>query len=659
VRTAAEEPPVLAPCPRMLRLERHALGPRVYVLRRRIHEYHLGLAILALLGAGAALHWVRLDVATVLAAAAGVWLVAKDWRDLTPSQRDTTAWRVGLHRRPTPLRVLRRSDFLPPVAAFAALTAGLINFVSALTPSFDWRRRILLAIEPDEAVRVSHALAVAAAAVLIVTAFYLYRRRRGALHVAIGLLVVLGALNLVKGLDFEEAAGSFAAAALLWWGRDAFHVRHDPVSLRSALWRVPIVLGGTAALMISSVWIAAPAGASLGTVLRTAGDLVLWQPAPFAFHDEVGRLPLAVALLGVTALVTIAYLIFRPLAAPRSLPDAKVRAVAVDLVCAYGSDTLAYFKLRRDKHYLFSVDGRAFLGYRIENGVMLCSGDPVGDEASLPNVIRDAVGFAERHGLKLAALGVGEALVPLWEQAGLRSFYIGDEAIVETARFSLEGRSIRKVRQSVSRLEKAGYQTELRELGTLDERTLAELEAVSDRWRSGAPERGFAMAMDSVRADRGGDSVVVITRDAAGVIRGFLHLVPTYGRSAMSLSFMRRDHDTPNGLTEFLVARGVELLRERGIDEVSLNFAAFARVMHNPACRLERVLGRVVALANPFFQIESLYRFNAKFFPRWESRYLLYEGALGLPRAALAVMWAEGQLPKPRGRRKRAAAAVR
>ena len=121
----------------------------------------------------------------------------------------------------------------------------------------------------------------------------------------------------------------------------------------------------------------------------------------------------------------------------------------------------------------------------------------------------------------------------------------------------------------------------------------------------------------------------------------------------MSLSFMRRDPETPNGLTEYLVARAIELLRERGIEEVSLNFAAFARVMHSPRGRFDRLLGRAIALANPFFQIESLYRFNAKFFPRWEPRYLVYEGALGLPRAALAVMWVEGQLPHPRATRRR------
>jgi lysyl-tRNA synthetase class 2 len=69
--------------------------------------------------------------------------------------------------------------------------------------------------------------------------------------------------------------------------------------------------------------------------------------------------------------------------------------------------------------------------------------------------------------------------------------------------------------------------------------------------------------------------------------------------------------------------------------------------MHAPRNRLEALLGRLARVFNPYFQIESLYRFNAKFFPRWEPRYFVYEGRLGLPRACLAGMWAEGQLRKP------------
>ena len=206
------------------------------------------------------------------------------------------------------------------------------------------------------------------------------------------------------------------------------------------------------------------------------------------------------------------------------------------------------------------------------------------------------------------------------------------------------------MRQSVSRLQKAGFSAELQEVPALDLATAQETEVVLERGREGAPERGFSMAMDAIRGAHDEDTLVVLARDEsdpARPIRGVLHFVPCYGRAAMSLSFMRRDPGTPNGLTEFMVVKAVELLRERGLSEISLNFAAFAKWMHSPERRSERALGKLITLGNPFFQIESLYRFNAKFFPRWEPRYLVYQGALGLPRTSIAAMWAEGQLWKP------------
>jgi lysyl-tRNA synthetase class 2 len=145
---------------------------------------------------------------------------------------------------------------------------------------------------------------------------------------------------------------------------------------------------------------------------------------------------------------------------------------------------------------------------------------------------------------------------------------------------------------------------------------------------------------------------VVVARDAAGTARGFLHFVPAYGRAAMSLGSMRRDRDTPNGLTEYLIVRAIEELGTRGCAELSLNFAAFARWQHSPTGRLERALAGVVRRAT-YFQFARLYRFNEKFAPRWQPRYLLHEGPAALPRTALAALWAEGQMPRPAVPRRR------
>ena len=84
----------------MLRLERHLLGPRVYVLGLRIHEFALGFFVLAVLLAGGLAETWEVTRAVEAVTAFGTWLVLKDWRDLVPSKRNTAAWGLLPHRVP-------------------------------------------------------------------------------------------------------------------------------------------------------------------------------------------------------------------------------------------------------------------------------------------------------------------------------------------------------------------------------------------------------------------------------------------------------------------------------------------------------------------------------------------------------------------------------
>jgi lysyl-tRNA synthetase, class II len=606
----------------------------------------VGLGLLFVLLLGALLRLWPLSDELALVALLGVWMIARDWRDLVPSLRDPGVWGIGMHTRFAPLRALRYADGMPVLAGAVAFAIGIVNLISALTPNIAWRHHLLLQLEPVRTVPVLHTVALPASVALIGTAFSLRGRRRRAWQVAVGLLVALGFVNVFKGLDFEEALLSWSGAAFLWWGRDAFVVRHERLAWRSPLLVMGVSLLAAAASVAALVWLASGGSATVPGVALDTLDLFGWSHGSVAFGDELSWVPIVVGASGLAAIVAASFLFFRPLPPPRVLPDGETHNAACRIVRAHGRDTLAFFKLRRDLHYLFSTDRRAFLGYRVEGRVLLVAGDPVGAPSSLAGLIAQVVRFAEMRGLEVAAVGASAALLPLWRDAGLQPLYIGDEAILETSRFSLEGRAIRKVRQSVSRLEKAGYRATLVELAALGERELGELEEVSSSWLEGQAERGFSMAMDTLAGDHQDESVVVIARDEHDRLRGFLHFVPVFGRRAMSLSSMRRDRDTPNGLTEFLVVRATESLRQRGIEELSLNFAAFGRLLSRPEGSTDRFLARLVTLGDRYFQIESLYRFNAKFSPRWEPRYLVYQRMLGLPRAGLAAMIAEGQLPR-------------
>jgi lysyl-tRNA synthetase, class II len=630
----------------LLRLERHRLGPRVYVHGIRVHEWHLGVVLAAAYVAAIRLGLVHVRYSAMLALpAAGLWLIAKDWRDLFRSQRDTASWQLGLHRPVPPLRPMRRFDSLPALTALLALLAAVANGAAAV---FDGRLRddLLFQLRPLSSIPVFQTFAVPAAAAFALTALYLYRRRRAAWGLAVAAFAAFGVVEIVRG-DYGDAGLTFSTAAVLVWGRSAFPVRTDAARLSAVVWRLPAVFGTWLGGAFLVLWAAAPTDTGPRLVAENTGRLLLWQSGTIDYYDEAGAIPPVVKAIGLAFLLAAAYVAFRRPAPERRLPSAELRRRAAALVRAHGDDTLAFFKLRHDTHYLFDPEHRAFFAYRVEAGTMLISGDPVGPDDAMPGLIREGCALAERLGLKLGVVGASSRTLPLFADAGLRALYAGDEAIVATAGFSLEGRAIRKVRQSVSRLEKAGYAVALEKSGALEPEARAELERIADEWRQGAPERGFSMALDSLRGDHHAETLLLVARDGEGTARGFIQFVPTYGRSAVSLSMMRRDRTTPNGLTEYMIVRGLELLRDRGVAEVSLNFAAFARWLHDPQSRVERVLGRAVSIANPYFQIESLYKFNAKFGPRWEPRYLLYERMRDLPRTALATLWVEGQLAKP------------
>lgn len=633
----------------MLRVERHDLGPRLYVLGLRVHECHAGIVL-----AGAAMltlfaEWPVPHLPVLALLLVGLWMLWKDWRDLFPGMRDKAAWSAGVHRPPAPLRARERGHWLAPFAGACAIAMGLVNVSSALTPGLHSRMRLLLELVPREVPVAAHALALSAGVSLVILGVYLIRRRRRAWALALLVLAVSGALNLLKGLDVEEALACWALAGVLFWGRDAFTVVHDEVGWRAPLLRSAAVVAGVllaavTALMAASHW--GTPGLNPGRVLAELVAILTLSPGPIHYRDHFEWIPGAIDLLWAGGALVVGWQLFRPLAAPRGLPPGELRPLARELVESHGTDTLSFFKLRTDKHHFFDRTHRAFVGYRIEAGVLLVSGDPVGPPDALPGLMRDLCGFAEARGLAIGVVGAGEEFAELAADAGLASFYIGDEGVVELAGFSLEGRAIRKVRQAVNRLRKAGYTVSLQTMGELSEAELRELEEVSDRWRGDEPERGFSMAIDTLRGDHLAESLIVAARDAEGNVRGFLHFAPCYGRPAVSLGLMRRDRDTVNGLTEYLVVSAIEMLRERGIEEMSLNFAAFARWLRNPSGLVERTLGRLVALANPYFQIESLYRFNAKFSPRWQPRYLLYERRpFGFARTGLAALFAERQLP--------------
>jgi lysyl-tRNA synthetase, class II len=303
--------------------------------------------------------------------------------------------------------------------------------------------------------------------------------------------------------------------------------------------------------------------------------------------------------------------------------------------------------LRRDKSYFFSPSGRSFLAYRVVGGTALVAGDPIGDAGERRELMREFVRVAHAKGWRVAVAGAANDALEDYASIGFKSMYLGDEAVIRPATFSLDGRAIRKVRQSVSRLEKTGYRVEVLSTADADEALQAQVRAVSEEWRGNWPERGFTMAMDALF--RYPDTVLAVAVAPDGSVGGFLQLVPSPASEGYSLASMRRRRDTPNGLMEYLITETVEWAREHAVTELSLNFAVFADFMRSgdDATRITRSLRWLLLKGDRLFQLESLHSFNRKFFPDWRRRYFCFERWADLPLAGLAYLHAESLLIPP------------
>jgi lysyl-tRNA synthetase, class II len=267
----------------------------------------------------------------------------------------------------------------------------------------------------------------------------------------------------------------------------------------------------------------------VGAALRTVSDTLLGLPA--GLHAWEALAVLAIAAAGALA-VLVRWLAPWQADEPHG-PEGRGRALAI--VREWGSDTLAPFVLRADKAYFFSPSGRSLVAYRVVAGVAVVSGDPLGPPDERDEVLEGFVRYARARAWRVAVLGASERCLEEYRRRGFRCLYHGDEPVLDLEQFSLEGRAIRKVRQSVARLERAGYTAELLGAQYIAPDVRRELEAVEAAWRGDAPVRGFAMAMDDLfRLER--DDAVLLSAGRPTARSAASSTLPSHPRAPLSRS---------------------------------------------------------------------------------------------------------------------------
>ena len=555
---------------------------------------------------------------------------------------------------PLPARGGARSR-LARLVPTAVWVLGAVDVISAVTPPERYRLRYLVDVVPLGVVHTATAATTALGLLLVMLARGLRRGKRRAWIAVVGLVAVSVALHLVKGLDVEESLASLALLAALVLTRQHFRAEGDPRSRWRALvvgvelLVVDLTLGAAVVGFASDRVVTGDRGLgpTLLTVLR--GLVGISGPLDLNRHRGDAISDILVSLGTMTGLV-VGYLLLRAPSQVQPL-DGRDEACLRTLLTRHGAeDSLGYFALRHDKSIVFSTSGKAAVAFRVVGGCVLASGDPIGDPEAWPGAIAAWRALAARHGWVPAVVGCSESGAEAWARcADFDALEIGDEAVVRVAQHTLDGRAMRGVRQAVARASRAGYVVRVRRLHEVAPDELVDLRNAAGAWRGVATERGFSMALGRV-GEPGDEQCVVATAELDGRLVALLHFVP-WGADGLSLDLMRRDAACENGINELLIHRVLEVAPGLGVARVSLNFAVFRaaldrgqRIGAGPVLRLWT---STLLLASRWFQIESLHRFNAKFRPEWEPRFICYPQARDLGRIAVAYLRAEAFLAPP------------
>ncbi|MEV5812060.1 phosphatidylglycerol lysyltransferase domain-containing protein [Streptomyces mutabilis] len=566
----------------------------------------------------------------------------------------------GVPAEPTGLRrVLRgpRPENVPVLVGRACALVGLLDIAAGVFPRFRHSRMHALAeVLPDSFGPFAAALSLSAGVLLLLLAHGLRRRKRRAWRAAVALLPLGAVAQFTYRHSLLGVLISLALLAPLLRHRDQFAALPDPRSRWRAL--ANFVLMSAGSLVLGLIVVNAHPHRMIGDPsLADRITHVLYGlfgvegPVDYRGHTS-WTVAFSLGALGLLTAVTTIYLALRPEhPAARLTEDDETRLRAL-LARHGGRDSLGHFALRRDKAVVFSPSGKAAVTYRVVSGVMLASGDPIGDVEAWPGAIERFMDEARAHSWTPAVMGCSETGGEVWtRETGLDALELGDEAVVDVADFSLAGRAMRNVRQMVKRIERAGYETRVRRVADLSDAELDRVRRAADAWRGTDTERGFSMALGRVGDPSDGDCLIATAHkpDAEpgeyGDLKAVLHFVP-WGADGVSLDLMRRDRAADPGMNELLIVAALQAAPRLGIARVSLNFAMFRaalargeKIGAGPVLRAWR--GLLVFLSR-WFQIESLYKFNAKFRPRWEPRFVVYRASADLPRIGFAAMQAEG-----------------
>lgn len=514
---------------------------------------------------------------------------------------------------------------------------GIADMLSAIVPKLNWD--ILLGAWPINHPSGPQKLTVVVGFFLIMLSYGLIRGKKQAWAITLALLFLSFFLHILRGGSVLASIVALALLLLLVLLARFFRARSDPPSVRRGY--IALVLGLGIVLFYTIFGFITLYQQFESVVDRFGIDGVLLRLITNAhLHLSPGTqaffLDRAFPLLCVSAVLFGMFSILRPVAATL-LPDEEARQTVQRHTRTYGKNSISYFAFSEEKSYFFSSSGKSVISYVLEGQVAVVAGDPIGPDSEVITAIEEFMAFCREQDWTIVLWQVRDDLAPVYRSLGLHLLKIGEDAVIDTQKFTLKGGAMANVRSSAKRAEKDGVSVIFYRGTVQDYEQRMQMEVISQQWlaQKGGSEMGFSMGHFDLEGDP--EQITALAVDTTNRVHAFVSFVPIYGRHGWGLDLLRRAERCAPGTIELLLARSIEYLKSGGAAMVSLGLAPLSNANNDDATLLDTSVDFLTHRFGSLSKSQSLFNFKKKFQPTWESRYLVFSNTLTLPKIGWAL----------------------
>ena len=532
--------------------------------------------------------------------------------------------------------------------ALSIFILGLINIISVITPPLLERLKINRIYLSEDTMHISKILTLIAGILLTVTSAYLLQGLKRGWYFALILAIISFFGNLIKALDYEEASVALIIIFMLVMSRKEYVLKTNRKYLKLGFsW----ILGLFAAVILFNFLSFYFIDKRHFGIDFTWDESLYYTLHSFLLFQDSGLVPKTGFardfayinyFLGIISWLLLIFSVFNI----KKLVDTKESSTdfeeAQNLVERFGTSSLDFFKISKDKQFYFSDQVEGFVSYSVANHFAFILEEPVSDDESKEIIIQEFEDFCTNNGLKSVYYRIDEQSLFLFKSLKKQKLFIGQEAIMNTDNFKLEGKDRKTLRNGLNSLAKKGYQAEILYCPQTEE-IINEIQSISDEWLKEFDKQ--EMVFSQGMFDRGEiqQQDLIVIKNETGKIEAFLNIIPDFAPQECTYDLIRKKVTAPNGSMDAMIVKLIEYAKSKNLQYINLGLTPLGGIK-DPDNTAEEILKFVYNRIGSFKHYQSLRDFKEKYADQWENKYLIYGNDFDL----LQIPAALNKITKPK-----------